>query len=193
VSSPDGVSWRSRPAGDAFYGVGGDAATTLAVGVNGTIERRGTDGAWTAVASVPGRRELRPGRPQLDPLISAACRSPMPSSSCSPRSGRTAAPCPQPCGWPRYPTAWACGPPAGSGKVKRIRRDGTVTLAVCDRRGNPTGPPVDGTARVLDAEGTARVRAAVRQKYGLLGKALTTISQLRRGAAGAVGIAIEVR
>jgi uncharacterized protein len=83
--------------------------------------------------------------------------------------------------------------PAGSGKVKRIRRDGTVTLAVCDRRGNPTGPPVDGTARVLDAEGTARVRAAVRQKYGLLGKALTTISQLRRGAAGAVGIAIEVR
>jgi uncharacterized protein len=82
--------------------------------------------------------------------------------------------------------------PAGSGKVKRIRRDGTVTLAECDRRGNPTGPSVDGKARVLDAEGTARVRAAVRQKYGLLGKALTTISRLRRGAAGAVGIAITV-
>jgi uncharacterized protein len=82
--------------------------------------------------------------------------------------------------------------PAGSGKVKRIRRDGTVTLAACDRRGNPTGPPVDGKARVLDADGTARVRAAVRRKYGLLGKALTTISQLRRGAAGAVGIAITL-
>jgi uncharacterized protein len=81
---------------------------------------------------------------------------------------------------------------ADSGKVKRVRRDGTVTLAVCDRRGNTTGPTVDGTARVLDADGTARVRTAVRQKYGLLGKALTTISRLRRGTAGAVGLAITV-
>ncbi len=79
-----------------------------------------------------------------------------------------------------------------SGKVKRIRRDGTVTLAVCDRRGNPTGPPVNGTARVLDAEGTARVRAAVRKKYGLLGKLLTTMSRLRRGTAASAGIAITV-
>lgn len=81
---------------------------------------------------------------------------------------------------------------ADSGKVKRVRRDGTVTLAVCDRRGRPTGPAVEGTARVLDAEGTAQVRAAVRRKYGLLGKALTTISRLRRGAAGAAGIAITL-
>jgi uncharacterized protein len=81
---------------------------------------------------------------------------------------------------------------ADTGKVKRIRRDGTVTLAVCDRRGTPSGPSFDGTARVLDAAGTARVRAAVRRKYGLLGKILTTISQLRRGAAGAVGIAITL-
>jgi uncharacterized protein len=82
--------------------------------------------------------------------------------------------------------------PSGSGKVKRIRRDATVTLAACDRRGNPTGPAVDGSAVILDADGTARVRAAVRRKYGLIGKALTTISQLRRGAAGAIGIAITL-
>lgn len=81
---------------------------------------------------------------------------------------------------------------AATGKVKRIRRDGTVTLAACDRRGNPTGPAVDGTARVLDADGTARVRAAVRRKYGLLGKILTTVNRLRRGASGAVGIAITL-
>ena len=82
--------------------------------------------------------------------------------------------------------------PAGSGKVKRIRRDGTVTLAACDRRGNPTGPAVDGTAKILDADGTARVRAAVSRKYGLLGRVLTAISAMRRGAAGAVGIAITL-
>lgn len=88
---------------------------------------------------------------------------------------------------------------ADSGKVKRIRRssaeshDGAaVTLAACDRRGTPTGPAVPGHARVLDAEGTGRVRTAVRRKYRLLGWALTTLSSLRRGDAGSVGIAITL-
>lgn len=81
--------------------------------------------------------------------------------------------------------------PGDSGKVKRIRRDGAVTLAACDRRGRLSGPVLDGRARVLDRDGTARVRSAVRRKYGLLGKALTTLSGLRRGPGG-VGIAIEL-
>ena len=81
---------------------------------------------------------------------------------------------------------------ADSGKVKRIRRDGTVTLAVCDRRGTPTGPAVPGHARILDADGTARVRTAVRRKYKVLGWVLTTLSSLRRGDAGSVGIAITL-
>ncbi len=82
--------------------------------------------------------------------------------------------------------------PGGSGKVKRIRRDGAVTLAACDRRGRPIGEAVPGRARILDAAGTARVRAAVRRKYGLLGKVLTTISALRRQQPGPVGIAITL-
>lgn len=81
---------------------------------------------------------------------------------------------------------------ADSGKVKRIRRDGAVTLAECDRRGTPTGPAVPGTARVLDAAGTARVRVGVREKYGLLGKALTTIGGLRRGRSAHAGLAITL-
>ena len=72
--------------------------------------------------------------------------------------------------------------PGSSGKVKRIRRDPSVTLAPCDRRGTPLGEPVPGTARVLDAEGTRRVRTAVRHKYGLLGLAGTTVTS--RGAVG---------
>ena len=43
----------------AFYGVGASASTILAAGVNGTIARRGPDGAWTTVATAPGDRELR--------------------------------------------------------------------------------------------------------------------------------------
>jgi PPOX class probable F420-dependent enzyme len=81
---------------------------------------------------------------------------------------------------------------AGTGKVTRIRRDDTVTLAVCDRRGRATGPAVHGTARLLDADGTARVRAAVRVKYGVTGKLLTTLSALRRGTASSAGIAITL-
>ncbi|GAA3240064.1 PPOX class F420-dependent oxidoreductase [Pseudonocardia petroleophila] len=69
----------------------------------------------------------------------------------------------------------------GTGKVKRARRSGEVTLAVCDRRGNVGGPAVPGTARVLDETGLRTVRDAVRRKYGLLGRILTTVTA-RRGA-----------
>jgi hypothetical protein len=83
--------------------------------------------------------------------------------------------------------------PGSSGKVKRIRRDGGVTLAPCTRRGEVQGEAVAGTARVLDEAGTRRVRAAVRKKYGVLGWALTTISGLRRReGAGAVGLSITL-
>jgi PPOX class probable F420-dependent enzyme len=81
---------------------------------------------------------------------------------------------------------------ADSGKVKRIRRDGAVTVAVCDRRGAPSGTAVPGRARVLDAAGTARVRAAVVAKYGLVGRVLTALSRWRRGSAGTVGLAITL-
>ena len=83
--------------------------------------------------------------------------------------------------------------PGSSGKVKRIRRDGAVTLAPCTRRGEVQGEAVPATARVLDEAGTRRVRAAVRKKYGVLGWVLTTISGLRkREGVGAVGLSITL-
>lgn len=83
--------------------------------------------------------------------------------------------------------------PGASGKVKRIRRDGAVTLAPCDRRGTPSGEAVPGTARVLDAAGTRRVRDAVRRKYRVLGWVLTAMSsRRRRGGEGPVGLAITL-
>ena len=36
-------------------------------------------------------------------------------------------------------TGLAVWTPTGSGKVKRIRNSGLVTVAPCDLRGNPTG------------------------------------------------------
>ncbi|NMI00840.1 PPOX class F420-dependent oxidoreductase [Pseudonocardia acidicola] len=79
-----------------------------------------------------------------------------------------------------------------SGKVKRIRRDGHIELAESDSRGRPLGPAVAGTARVLDRAGTEQVLAAIRRKYGLLGRLLTTLSGWRRGKAGTTGLAVTL-
>lgn len=82
--------------------------------------------------------------------------------------------------------------PDSSGKVKRIRRDGAVTVAACTRTGEPLGPAVPGRATLLDAAGTAEVRRGLRRKYGLVGKALTTLNGLRKSYGTPVGVAITL-
>lgn len=77
------------------------------------------------------------------------------------------------------------------GKVKRIRRDGRVTVAACDVRGNNAGPAVEGVAEILDLPGTERVRSAIRRKYGFMALITLVGSRLRRGKEGTVGIKIS--
>lgn len=86
--------------------------------------------------------------------------------------------------------AWSA---ADAGKVKRIRRDGAVLLATCDLRGNPSGPSKPGTARLMDAEGTDRVRGLIKRKYGITGRLTLFGSVLRRGKSGTIGIEIRPR
>jgi hypothetical protein len=78
-----------------------------------------------------------------------------------------------------------------SGKVKRIRNSGRVTVAACDMRGKPTGEPIEGTARIGDAADMERVGRALSRKYGLLGRATLIGSRLRRGRAGTVIILVD--
>lgn len=80
--------------------------------------------------------------------------------------------------------------PTTSGKVKRIRRDGAVTITACDVRGTPRGEPISAQARLMDAAGTERVRSLIIKRYGLSAWLIVTGSRLRRGATGTVGIAI---
>ncbi len=80
-----------------------------------------------------------------------------------------------------------------SGTVKRIRRNGEVMLAECDMRGRPLGDAVPGTAKLLDADGTQRVRVLLRRKYGMAGWLGTLGSRIRRGRDGTIGIAIVPR
>ncbi|MEU7220086.1 PPOX class F420-dependent oxidoreductase [Nocardia iowensis] len=76
-------------------------------------------------------------------------------------------------------------------KVKRIRRTPDVTLQQSDARGRPKGDEVfTGTATLLDAEGTQRVRDLVSRKYGIIGTVLIKLHKLFRGLDGSVGLAI---
>ncbi|WP_020524429.1 PPOX class F420-dependent oxidoreductase [Catelliglobosispora koreensis] len=76
------------------------------------------------------------------------------------------------------------------GKVKRIRKNPAVTVATCDLRGNNAGPSMSGTASLLDFAGTQQVRAAIRRKYGLVGRLTLLGSRIRRGKDGVIGIKI---
>ncbi|NRI64711.1 MULTISPECIES: PPOX class F420-dependent oxidoreductase [Rhodococcus] len=76
-------------------------------------------------------------------------------------------------------------------KVKRIRRNPSVTVAVCDARGNPKGDPVAAKAEILDGHGTDHARDAIARRYGIIGWLTMKGSLLRRGKTGTVGIAIS--
>jgi PPOX class probable F420-dependent enzyme len=82
---------------------------------------------------------------------------------------------------------------AGTGKVKRIRNNPAVTVAVCDFRGRvaPGAARVTGTARLLDDTGTQAARALLARKYlaSRLGNWVTRVLRIRR--APLVGIAVR--
>ncbi|SCG61965.1 PPOX class F420-dependent oxidoreductase [Micromonospora coxensis] len=82
---------------------------------------------------------------------------------------------------------------ADSGKVKRIRRDGAVTLAPCDVRGRPRGSAVPGHAVLCGPEESRRVRDLIKRKYRLIGRLSLLGSRLRRGEAGTIGIRVSVQ
>jgi uncharacterized protein len=70
-----------------------------------------------------------------------------------------------------------------SGKVKRIRNSGRVTITACDMRGNPRGEAVEATARIGDDADMRRVSRALTRKYGLMGR-LTLLGSRLRGGSG---------
>lgn len=92
-------------------------------------------------------------------------------------------------GRPKPTAIWAA--PQGDGlvvitqeqswKVKRIRNTPRVTIAVCDRRGNPKGDAVEATAAILDKSANAATYDAIGRRYGLLGKTFNFFSKLRGG------------
>ncbi|MEV7502468.1 PPOX class F420-dependent oxidoreductase [Streptomyces sp. NPDC093018] len=81
---------------------------------------------------------------------------------------------------------------ADSFKVKRIRNRADILAGPCDLRGNPTGDQLPATAEITDAATTARYRALIARKYGILGRLTLLGSRLRRGTDGTVGIRVTL-
>ncbi len=81
---------------------------------------------------------------------------------------------------------------AASGKAKRIRNDGRVTIAPCDMRGRVNGDVHDARARLLDASETAVVLEKIEKKYGFMAKAIAWGERLRRRSAPSERVGIEI-
>ncbi|WP_304114228.1 PPOX class F420-dependent oxidoreductase [Mycolicibacterium bacteremicum] len=80
---------------------------------------------------------------------------------------------------------------AGAWKVKRIRNTPRVTVAVCDRRGNPKSEAVDAVAAILDQDALRRTYEGIGRRYGLFGKVFNVFSKLRGGMKN--NLALELR
>ena len=69
---------------------------------------------------------------------------------------------------------------ANSGKVKRIRNNPRVRVALCDMRGNLQGDWVDATATIAQGEEAAFGMALINDKYFPWKQILNFMAMLRR-------------
>jgi PPOX class probable F420-dependent enzyme len=69
----------------------------------------------------------------------------------------------------------------GSGKAKRIRRDGRVRIAPCDAKGRVKGNWVEARAELVEGDGFARGMRLLDRKYWPLKWLLDVGMRLRRG------------
>jgi PPOX class probable F420-dependent enzyme len=67
---------------------------------------------------------------------------------------------------------------ARSFKVKRIRRDAHVQIALCDARGRPRGQVVDADARILSDAEHLRAARLLRRKYPVAWRTLYPVHRL---------------
>ncbi|GCE26310.1 PPOX class F420-dependent oxidoreductase [Dictyobacter alpinus] len=66
------------------------------------------------------------------------------------------------------------------GKVKRIRNNGRVLLAPCNRGGVVHGAEIEAQGRELPSAEQPAARALLARKYGFMFKMITFVSKLRK-------------
>ena len=69
---------------------------------------------------------------------------------------------------------------ANSGKMKRLRNNRRVRIAVSDARGKLKGEWVDAEARLLDEAESTKGHRLITEKYGLIKRIMNFFSKLRK-------------
>ncbi|HJQ25408.1 MAG TPA: PPOX class F420-dependent oxidoreductase [Blastocatellia bacterium] len=69
---------------------------------------------------------------------------------------------------------------ADSGKVKRLRNNPHVRIAVCDARGNLKGEWVEAEVRRLDAAEGTEANRLITKKYGLIKRVMDFFTKLTK-------------
>ena len=69
---------------------------------------------------------------------------------------------------------------ADSGKMKRLRNNRRVRIAVSDARGKLKGEWVDAEARLLDEAESTKGHRLITEKYGLIKRIMNFFSKLRK-------------
>ena len=79
-----------------------------------------------------------------------------------------------------------------SGKVKRIRNNPKVRVAISNMRGTVKGSWVEGEARLIEPESFEHVFSLLRKKYGMFYSVIRFTERFSRGKAKPVGLAIRI-
>ena len=80
---------------------------------------------------------------------------------------------------------------ANSGKVKRVRNNPQVQVAVCDARGNLLGDWFQARAQLVDEETAEKVNSWLRKKYGLQKLFFELFGKLNKSESVTLFIALE--
>ena len=80
---------------------------------------------------------------------------------------------------------------ANSGKVKRVRNNPQVQVAVCDARGNLLGDWFQARAQLVDEETAEKVNGWLRKKYGLQKLFFDLFGKLNKSESATLFIALE--
>ena len=81
---------------------------------------------------------------------------------------------------------------SATGKMKRIRNNPRVRVAVCNIRGNIKGSWVDGEAQTTDMESSDHAFSLLQKKYGTLYRIVRFAERFSRSKAEPVGLAIRM-
>src|SRR5712692_7596439 len=78
-----------------------------------------------------------------------------------------------------------------TGKVKRIRRNPNIRIAICSMRGEPKGAWIDAKAKFASEEEAERAYQLLKQKYGLQYRLIRFIDRIQGRKSKAVCLAIK--